>query len=265
LPVRVAAPAPSPKPTPMPQPLPNPVVPASATPAPPVVPQPPAKSWQDLLYPNCLLNNWQMNESERLALTALLLRHKPNCSIEIGTYHGGSLSLIAQHSTTVVSIDIDPEVLTRVGDIPNVHFLTGYSEKLLPPLFAELTRSGVAIDFILVDGDHSTDGIKRDIGLILDYVPTKPMFVLLHDSFNPGCRRGMLEGGWERSPYCQAVELDFVPGRMIEDSGPADGEFWGGLGMAYFHPVPRTNPLVIGRAADRMLQALSNARQKAGA
>ncbi len=66
------------------------------------------RTWEDILYVNCLKENWQMNNSEKLALTSLLYRHHPYCSIEIGTYKGGSLSLISQFSQLVFSIDIDP-------------------------------------------------------------------------------------------------------------------------------------------------------------
>jgi len=55
-------------------------------------------SWENIIYPECLMENWQMNHSERLALTAILERHQPKCSIEIGTFKGGSLSLISQYS-----------------------------------------------------------------------------------------------------------------------------------------------------------------------
>ena len=57
------------------------------------------------------MQNWQMNHSERLALTALLSRLKPLCTIEVGTYGGGSLSLILQYTKMVFCLDIDPRYL----------------------------------------------------------------------------------------------------------------------------------------------------------
>jgi hypothetical protein len=221
-------------------------------------------SWEDILYPGCLRSHWQMNGSERLALTALLARLKPACSIEVGTYHGGSLSLIAQYSGSVVSIDTDPTVATRIGSLPNVHYLTGNSVEILPNLLKQLTNAGVPVEFILIDGDHSAEGVLKDISTILDYVPTKPLFVLLHDSFNPGCRSGMLKTNFSRSRYCHSVELDFVPGCIVEHGGPSDGELWGGLAMAYFNPAPRSGPLAIGRSAEGMFQALANKSVLAG-
>jgi hypothetical protein len=174
----------------------------------------------------------------------------------VGTYCGGSLSLIAQFSRMVFSIDTDPEIPGRFSHFENVGFLTGRSSLVLPHLFNELDRAGIAVDFVLIDGDHSAEGVSRDIQSVLRYVPRKPMFVMLHDSFNPECRRGMLEQDWATSPYCHWVDLDFVPGRIIEHGGGSHGELWGGLAAAFFQPSPRCGPLVIRTSANTMFQAL---------
>ena len=210
------------------------------------------RNWQEILYPGCLCEHWQMNHSERLAMTALLSRHKPKCSIEIGTYQGGSLSLISQYSEMVYSIDIDPSIPEKFRYIENVCFLTGPSSVILPLLLKELDRGDIPVDFILIDGDHSAEGIKRDIDCLLSYVPKKPLFVIMHDSFNPECRRGMLEIDWEQSPYVGWVDLDFIPGRIIEHNGPTKGEMWGGLALAYFRPTVRQGPLSLNRSANMM-------------
>ena len=220
---------------------------------------PPSRAWQGAVYPNCLCENWQMNDSERMALTGLLARHRPHCSIEVGTYHGGSLSLISQYSELIFSIDIDDSIPSRLA-FPNVSFLSGRSTVILPLLLQELDKAGTPVDFVLVDGDHSAAGVRADVSCLLDYIPKKPFFVVLHDSFNPECRRGMLEAVWERSPYCHWVDIDFVPGRMTETPGRFQGELWGGLAAAYFLPVPRRGELRISRTAEGMFQVLSSAR-----
>jgi hypothetical protein len=216
----------------------------------------PSPDWQTALYRDCLLENWQMNDSERMALIGLLARQQPHCSIEVGTYHGGSLSLISQYSKMVFSIDIDETIPSRMS-FPNVSFLTGRSTAILPHLLRELDNAGTPVGFVLIDGDHSAAGVMGDIACLLSYIPPKPFFVLLHDSFNPECRRGMLNAGWEKSPYCHWVDLDFVPGRIVEHQGSFLGELWGGLAAAYFLPVPRKGVLQITRTADQMFKILS--------
>jgi hypothetical protein len=214
--------------------------------------RPQSGDWQDVLYPGCLTENWQMNDSERLALTALLHRHRPRCCIEVGTYRGGSLSLIAQYSKCVFSIDIDPAIAERYSYFENVSFLTGPSATVLPLLLDELDRQEIAVELILIDGDHSFHGVRRDLDLVLNYVPKAPLFVLMHDCFNPECRRGMLEARWQASPYVRWVDLDFIPGRLVEHGGGGHGELWGGLGCAYLEPTQRSGALRIAESAGQM-------------
>ena len=194
-----------------------------------------------------------------MGLTSILLRHKPQCSIEVGTYKGGSLSLLAQLSAEVYSIDIDPEVCEKFSHFQNVRFLTGDSGQLLPTLLRELTSKGVGVDFLLIDGDHSAEGVLRDLNSVLDYIPLAPMFVVTHDSFNPDCRRGMLAADWQRSAYCHWVDLDFVPGRRVEHGGFGTGEMWGGLAAAFFHPTPRSGLLTVGQTGLEQFELVRSA------
>lgn len=215
-------------------------------------------NWEDSLYPECLCTNWQMNHSERLAITALLSRQNPLCSIEVGTFKGGSLSLISQYSKMVYSIDIDPEIPKKFGYFKNTCFLTGPSSSILPILLEELDMQHIPVGFVLIDGDHSREGVRIDLNNLLNYIPKKPLFVVLHDSFNPGCREGMLEANWEKSPYVHYVDIDFIPGRVVEHEGPSHGEMWGGLAMAYLKPEPRQTPLLVNQSAKEMYERLRN-------
>jgi glycosyltransferase involved in cell wall biosynthesis len=208
-------------------------------------------SWQDLLYSGCLTKEWQMNDSERLGLAGVLQRLQPNCAIEIGTYRGGSLSLIAQFAKVVFSIDIDPSIPERFKQFGNVSFFTGPSQVIMPALLNELDAAGMPVEFVLIDGDHSATGVKRDIEIMLSYVPKKPLIIMMHDGFNPECRRGMLEADWKLSPFVHYIDLDFIPGRVIEHGGGGDGEMWGGLAMAYFSPEKRVGHVHIGATAGR--------------
>jgi hypothetical protein len=138
----------------------------------------------------------------------------------------------------------------------NVSFLTGRSREILPPLLNALEAAALSPEFVLIDGDHSREGVQTDIECLLDFVPRRTCVILLHDSINPGCRSGMLAARWARSPYVHYVDLDFVPGRMIENGGSSSGECWGGLGMALLFPTPRQSPLSIGGSAQRMVDFL---------
>lgn len=207
------------------------------------------------LYPQCLCERWQMNHSERMSLWALLGHVKPRCAVEIGTYWGGSLSLMAQHAQVVFSIDIEP-MPPSVRVFPNVSFLTGPSERLLPLLLDELGRQEMDPQLILVDGDHSREGVARDLDIILKRTARVPLWIVMHDSMNPGCRAGMLAADWSANPHVHFVDLDFVPGRIVENGGGGAGELWGGLGLACLLPQVRRGPLAVGQSARQMMETL---------
>ena len=143
------------------------------------------------------LQSWMMAPAEQIALLFLLEQLRPKVAIEIGTRFGGSLQVLARFCETVYSLDIDPEVSRRLdGKYQNVEFLIGPSEQTLPPLIERLQQEKAELSFALVDGDHSAEGVRRDIQNLLKFVPNVSFYIVMHDSFNPGCRRGLQTAPW---------------------------------------------------------------------
>ncbi len=213
----------------------------------------------DILYPDVLTVEWQMLPVERMALTGLLSRIRPRNALEIGTYYGGSLSLIAQFSERVWAVDIDPEVPQRFRIPPNVDLRIGNAEGLVDRMLNELEAADIALNFILIDADHSTDGVRRDIEIVIQrkIPPKENCFILMHDSGNPQCRRGIMTADWSSCPYVHYVELDFVPGQIIEHTAQdSRSEVWGGLAMAYLSPEPRQHSLSIKCSSAKSIAAL---------
>jgi hypothetical protein len=194
-------------------------------------------------------DDWQMLDSERSTLLAVLSSLKPACAIEVGVYRAGSLGVLAAHCAKVYALDIDPQCAVRYASrFPNVEFVTGPSAQTLPALIERLQASDQPIDFVLIDADHSALGVRGDIESVLRYRPTKrPLYVIMHDSFNPECRRGMKEAAWEANPHVHAVELDFVVGLLVgDDEAPVHVRgMWCGLALAILMPEKRSGPLVI--------------------
>ncbi|MCW3090868.1 MAG: hypothetical protein JWP81_1937 [Ferruginibacter sp.] len=187
---------------------------------------------------------WEMVNAEKIALLNLLNEVKPHISIEIGTKKGGSLQLISKLSKQVYSLDIDPSVLELRALFPAVNFIVGDSKKTLPALLTKLLQDGEQPDFILIDGDHSMEGVKSDIENILTQNISKPLAVIMHDSFNPECRLGMLSADYSRNRNVTSVEIDFVQG-IYSPTELAKGEMWGGFGRILFNAeVQRQEPLV---------------------
>lgn len=187
---------------------------------------------------------WEMENAEKIALFCLLKEKKPSVAIEIGTKGGGSLQLISKFSEKVYSLDIDPTVKDLAPHFPNVQFIIGDSKETLPKLLRELSEKGEPPAFILVDGNHSREGVRYDVENILNMTVEQPITVLMHDSFNPNCRKGMLDVNYTGNPYVEMVDLDFVQG-IYSPSERTKGEMWGGFGLLSLKPLPeRKTPLV---------------------
>lgn len=198
---------------------------------------------------------WQMTWCERYALHTLLASQTPRGAIEIGTYRGGSLQVIAEHSDHVYAIDIDDYCKRHEGDrFENVEFLIGDSKEMISSALESLDARGIPLEFVLIDGDHTGNGVRRDIELILKYVPKTPLTVVMHDSFNPGVRAGIKAADWGACPHVYFVELDFIPGVFHSEARDSAGSrsMWGGLAVAKLYAEARDFELRISEA-QRML------------
>src|SRR4051794_22199693 len=170
---------------------------------------------------------WQMSVGERSAFEGLLAQRRPELAIEIGTGEGASLRRIAAHATEVHSFDL---VTPSLDLPPNVTLHTGDSHKLLPELLDKFAAEGRNVDFVLVDGDHSSDGVQRDIEDLLDSDAIADTLILIHDVNNEQVRRGVDAVRYRTWPKVSYVELDCVPGYMFSEERLRH-ELWGGLGL----------------------------------
>ena len=174
--------------------------------------------------------DWQMYYGERAALEGLLRLIEPDLSIEVGTARGGSLSSIAAHSGTVHAFDLvspPPELRERWS---NVEFHVGDSATTLPQTLAILAREGRHVDFALVDGDHSTAGVRRDAEALLASDACRRTVIVFHDSSNEEVRAGLEAVRFPEHPKVASALLDFIPGHIAR-GGPLHLEIWRGLAL----------------------------------
>jgi hypothetical protein len=176
----------------------------------------------------------QMSFGERAAFEGVLAQVQPRLAIEIGTAEGGSLRRMAAHCRHVYSIDIDHTPV--IGGVPNnVELHTGDSAHVLPQLLRSLTESGQNVDVTLVDGDHSYDGVRRDLQNLMSWSCMGNAVILVHDTMNAEVRAGIESVSLERHPRVIYIELDFVPG-YVYGKGIARNMAWGGLGLVLTGP-----------------------------
>ena len=168
-----------------------------------------------------------MSRAERAAIEGVLTQLRPAVAVEIGSAEGASLRRIAAHSTHVHSFDLAPPSLP-VAD--NVTLHTGDSHELLPRLLDELAEQGQNVDFALVDGDHSPEGVRRDLEDLLDSRSLARTVILIHDTSNERVRQGVDSVRFASWPKVTHVDLDWLPGQLFAEPALRN-ELWYGLGL----------------------------------
>jgi hypothetical protein len=180
---------------------------------------------------------WQMTLGERAALEGLLARLAPAVAVEIGTAQGGSTRCLARHCAEIHSFDLaHPEGLT--DELPAVIVHTGDSHVLLPAFLERLAATGRSVDFALVDGDHTADGVGRDVEDLLASPAVRHTVIAVHDTANEAVRAGLDALALEDHPSVAHVDFDFVAGHLSA-GGPYAGQLWGGLGLIVADPDAR--------------------------
>ena len=174
--------------------------------------------------------DWQMSRAEKYCLIGLLEKLRPSTAIEIGTFRGGSLQVLSHFSNKVYSIDISAEPKGRLEPLfNNVEYIVGNSTEEIENLLSKIEISGERVDFIFVDGDHSKKGVYKDLNAILQYDHKNELTVLMHDSFNPQCRKGMEKAISENLDKVAYANLDYIGGSFWHND--TFREMWGGFAL----------------------------------
>ena len=109
----------------------------------------------------------------------------------------------------------------------------GDSHVVLRQVLADFAQAGRNVDFALVDGDHTTDGVRRDLTDLLESPAVARTVILLHDMANGAVRAGVRAVDFARFPKVVYVDLGFVE---LAQSGGALTDHWGGLGLVIVDP-----------------------------
>lgn len=192
------------------------------------LPNPQADTPRTHPHPVFATSEQQMSRGERAALEGVLSELNPRLAIEIGTAEGASLGRIAAHAAEVHSFDLFAAVLPAT-ELAHVTLHTGDSHELLRPFLAQLAEAGCNVDFVLLDGDHSSEGVQRDLEDLLDSPALGNTTILIHDTSNPTVRRGLDAVDYAARDKVALVELDWIAGYVFTDPHFRD-ELWGGLG-----------------------------------
>lgn len=137
------------------------------------------------------------NRDELAELLQLLHRRRPKRLLEIGTAKGGTLYLlcrVAAPDATVISVDLpfgrngggfprwrEPIYRAFCGPEQRLHLIRGDSHSPATRQAVEAVLGGARLDFVMIDGDHSYEGVAADFALYRDLVAPDGL-IALHDS-----------------------------------------------------------------------------------
>ncbi len=173
-----------------------------------------------------------MSRAERLLVYTLTFTLRPSRYLEIGTFQGGSALVVAAaldalgSDGKLVCVDPTPKITSEhwAKLEHRTTLLTGYSPAILPKA---VEAAGGLFDFVLIDGDHSYNGVVRDANGVLPYVANNA-YLLFHDSLFPDVARGLQDFADKHAD--QVVDFGTLT-REVTYQEAEDGSRirWGGL------------------------------------
>lgn len=193
---------------------------------------------------------WQMTRWEKHTFHSLVSLRRPEVAIEIGNAYGGSLQVLSKYCKKVYAIDFQESVHENLRKVcgANIEYCTGDSQIVLPQVLQKIKQSGESLEFVFIDGNHSESGVRADINHLLDHVhPLNELIVVMHDSYNPVCRKGILSGKWRECSKVHWLDIDFIPGNYYETKLDAcdTKSMWNGFALAVLKPELRIDELEI--------------------
>lgn len=194
----------------------------------------------------------QMSRNERFQLFWLLAtqlrldeRQKRSVFVEVGSYAGASLlqsfMALKLHRRPVIAFAVEPEgqlqffeVLRELAE--EGRHIPMMSDAAAPVIARECSALGQQPDAILIDGDHSYEGVKRDLELyfpllrpggiliVHDYLPAlsdeNRDYILFHHKGNePGIRRACEE-------FFASGNAEPVEAPLLHPTDPTQTQAW---------------------------------------
>jgi predicted O-methyltransferase YrrM len=179
----------------------------------------------------------EMQLSERLLLYSLIYGLKPAVCLEIGVFKGGSALIICAALDDIGQgrlIAIDPVPKISTDDWERLARRTEFIYEPSPGATArayEIAKQ--AFDFVLIDGDHTYEGVLQDLEGVLPYL-AEQAYLLFHDCHYPEVGQAIdhaLQTYPDRLTDCSILSVGKTQVRTDQTAGPVD---WGGFRLIRF-------------------------------
>ncbi|MBX2997413.1 MAG: class I SAM-dependent methyltransferase [Caldilineaceae bacterium] len=177
-----------------------------------------------------------MSRSERLMMFSLAFCLRPQRYLEIGTFQGGSALVVGSALDALKSngqmylVDPTPKIAQEdwLKIAHRAELFKGYSPDILRKVAAKAVQP---FDLVLIDGDHTYAGAKRDAEGVLAYVGPGS-YIVFHDSFFPEVRRAIDE--FVDAHSGRIVDFGLMTREVTVDKSEDGGRVeWGGLRILY--------------------------------
>lgn len=146
---------------------------------------------------------WAMAHHERAWLLLVVSQMRPRLAVEVGG--GGSTLLLSKFCRRVVTLEDHPDEWLPDGLGRNVEVVADVS----PEALGRVMRAEV--DFVLHDGDHSTEAVKASIEAVVAHPPAGERLMVIHDAAEPGCREGVCSVDYRQYPWVDEVDPQALP------------------------------------------------------
>jgi predicted O-methyltransferase YrrM len=181
----------------------------------------------------------QQKKQEIVPLLRYILEHKAHRTwcLEIGSYQGGTASVLSKIFDYVISIDISPEFEKGWNDIRryagNWLGIVGDSKsEIVKNLIAALDFK---FDFIFIDGDHSFEGVLHDFQHYKKHLAPDG-WVAFHDILDTQYHHS---AGCYVDRFWQKYKSNYINAEFCYTGTDYTGKFhsiapaasWGGIGL----------------------------------
>lgn len=187
-----------------------------------------------------------MPEYERVVLYALVVGIRPARILEIGTFQGGSTVVMTaalddSGGGQIVCVDPDPRLAPETTEAVK-HRATIVAQPSPDALAEALRTAGGSFEFALIDGDHSREGVARDIEATLPTL-ADDAHLLFHDA-HFGEVRDAIDDAVRRHPDVLIDAGVISRGHTTDENGVR----WGGLRLLRYRrqPQPAVAPVPAG-------------------